>query len=441
MARRRDSRIGEAIQATLKNAVRAPYYRRAFGERWRRVASLDQLARLPVLDKETAIRHQRQLIVGRPPPGFGVASSGTTRNSPDQAPLNVVFDEAEAIAIEELAPPFDAEPDPFPGWTLVSVSVKHGLPHGPPATGELHLPWLYHPNALHMLEAVLSRPQPDGRRVTVMRISVGALKTFTAWCLEHGKDPATFGVKLIGTNSFMLSSHWRSLVERSFGARVIDNYSLSEFTTPVSECTECGWHHFGWPPIIYEVLDLASGRRIEKGAGRLLLTGVYPFVQKMPLIRYDTGDVVELGPRCRATRERCVRFLGRLRRGLVVKGKGGGAFVLAPVSVQDALEDSPETERDPHPFAALGHVRSRDIGLPRWTVALETRPRRSARLRFEVRFDPLVYPERAAELAGAVRTGVLKRDAALRRLLRERTLRFEVEACAPRSLTPPPDKA
>jgi len=441
MSKRDDRFLGEALQATLENAVRAPFYRERYGARWRRVKTLDDLARLPILDKATAIQHQRQLIVGRPPPGFGVASSGTTRNSPDQAPLNVVTSEAELEAMNASAPAYEPADDPHPGWTLVSVSVKHGLPGGPPGPGELFLPWMHHPNALHMMHAVLSRPQPDGRRVTAMRISVGALKCLTAWCLEHGKGPAHYGVRLIGTNSFHLSSHWRDLIERSFEAEVIDNYSLSEFSTPVSECKACGWHHFGWPPIIYEVLDLKSGRRIGKGTGRLLLTGVYPYAQKMPLIRYDTGDVLELGPRCRETGQRGVRFLGRLRRGLVVADGDRGAFALAPVHVQDVLEGLPEAERAAHPLQTLGFVRSRDIGLPRWTVELKRRPRPLARLAFEVRFDPDVFPERALELARHVRDEMLRRDPALRRLRRRRLLSLEVRVAPAGTLAPPADKA
>lgn len=441
MTPRRDHGLDAALQATLRNAVRAPFYRRRFAERWRQVRSVEDLHLLPVLDKATAIENQRRLIVGRPPAGFGVASSGTTRNSADDAPLNVLHSAAEDQAIAAAAPPYHEADDPFPGWTLVAVNVKHGLPPGPPGPGEIQVPWMHHPNSLHMLETVLSRPQPDGRRVTVMRISVGALKTFTAWCLQRGKHPTAFGLRIIGTNSFRLSRHWRALVARTFGAEVIDNYSLSEFTTPVSECPACGWHHFGWPPVIYEVLDLVSGRHLQRGAGRLLLTGMYPYVQKMPLIRYDTGDVLQIGPRCRRTRQRCVRFLGRIRRGVVVKDGRRGIFALAPVHVQDALEARPETARDQHPMMTLGHVNCPDLGLPRWTVELVTRPRRGALLRFELRFDPRIYPVQAAALAAEVRRDVLARDAPLRSLLRRRCLDLQVEALAPYSLTPPPDKA
>lgn len=441
MCERDDRLMSEALRDTLQNAVRAPFYKKRFAGSHKDVIDVDDLARLPILDKATAIAHQRQLIVGKAPAGFGFASSGTTRNSPDQATLDIVTCNEELKAIAEYAPVHEQVDDAQPDKVLVSVSVKHGLPNGPPGAAEIRLPWMHHPNALHMMHAVLSQPQPDGRRVTVMRISVGALKCFTAWCLESNKNPASYGVKVIGTNSFHLSSHWRAIVESSFGAKVFDNYSLSEFSTPASECLACGWHHFGWPPIIYEVLDLSSGHRIDKGVGRLLLTGVYPYSQKMPLIRYDTGDVLELGPLCPVTKKQGVRFLGRLGRGLVVTDAKKGAFVLAPVHVQDVLEALPEAERAPHPMQTLGFVRSRDIGLPRWTVELIERPRRIARLDFEVRFDPVVFPSRARELAQQVRDEMIRREVVLQQSSWRRKLHVEVHAVASGSLSPPADKA
>lgn len=448
MSRSADRAFSEAIEATLANAVRAPYYRRVFGDRWKRVHSIDDLARLPILEKMTAIRHQRELVVGRAPAGFGIASSGTTRREIDLPPLNVLTTPEELDASERIAEEIEAarerrrgprrrERDPYPGWTLVVIAVTHGLPPADPGPDELFVPWMYDRNSLYMLETVLSRRQPDGRRVTAMRLSVGALKCFLAWMLERGKDPAQLGVKLIGTNSFRLSPFWRELTERKFGAQVFDNYSLSEFATPATECKACGWLHFGWPPIAYEVLDLSSAKRIDKGVGRLVLTGLYPFVQKMPLIRYDTGDVIELGPRCSATGARGVRFLGRVRRGLVIKDGRRGLFVLAPTVVQDVLEAFPETERSTHPLITLGHVKSRDIGLPRWTIE---RDRREVRVDFEVRFDPHIFEARAQALAREVERSIQKGDPQLRSLVRRGRLRLVARPVPAQSLKPPPDK-
>jgi hypothetical protein len=412
--------IGELIHSTLANAARAPYYAKTWGDAWKDIVTVEQLATLPLLDKQTAILNQRDLVVGDRPPGFGIASSGTTRTA-DLPALNILRTPEEHAAIRGDGVDEPDPNDPFPGWTLVAVGVHHGLPMTPPGRDEIFIPWSYHRNALSMLEACLSEPQPDGRRVTAMRISAGALKTFTMWLLENGKDPSTFGVKMIGTNGSRLSGRWRDIVSSSFGGvKLYDNFSLSEIPTPATECKACNTLHWGWPPLIWEVLDVETGKPVEEGVGKLVVTTPYPWVQKMPLIRYDTGDVVSLGPPCDATGEPRMEYLGRFRRGVVVPGQG---FQLPPARVQDVLEAMRDTERNPHPAVTNGLVKSRELGLPRWTAELEEG---IAHLKFEARFDPLVFPKTARSIEEHVAN--------------ELGGGMAVTACAPGSLNPPGDK-
>lgn len=437
--------VDRALQETLAHAVRAPFYRRRFGETWRRVQTVADLPLLPVLDKATAIAHQRQLLVGRPDPGFGIASSGTTRA--DGAPVLDVQHCAEEFEAWERAPWPDGAPAPprdrHPGWTLVAVGVHHGLP-GEPGPDELYVPWTLHRNALHMIHALLSRPQPDGRRVTAMRIGAGALKTFLAWSEELGLDTSGYRVRDIGTNGSRLSPHWRRQVRRRLGARVVDNYSISELHTPASQCHRCGRLHFGWPPVAWEVVDVDSGEPVGDGVGRLLLTGLYPFVQKMPLVRYDTGDVVRVSTApCAAAGKPAFDFLGRLRRGLVLpQTEGAARFLLAPAHVQDVLEALPETERSVHVAVKVGFVRAREIGLPRWTAQLERRRKAPpvARLQFETTFTPGLFPERTRALESTVRRRLQQLEPDLRAALRRREVDLQVDAVPPQTLTPPPDK-
>jgi hypothetical protein len=438
-----DDDVGDIIARTLENAARAPYYARAWGDRWRGIRSIEGMAALPLLDKSTAIANQRDLIVGEAPAGFGIASSGTTRSA-DLPALNVLRSEEEnALLFGDAATASGAiedDPnDPHPGWTLVVVGVHHGLPPRPPARGELRVPWMYHRNALSMIEACIERPQPDGRRVTAMRISAGALKTVTAWFLERGRDVASYGVKMIGTNGSRVSAHWRALIASTWGAELYDNFSLSEVPTPATECKACGALHFSWPPLLYEVLDLHSGAQLPDGdaLGRLVVTPLAPFVHKMPLVRYDTGDVVDVRGTCEATGQPCITYLGRARRGIVVGGTPT-AFVLSPAFVQDVLEALPDTERNPHPAVTNGLVKTRELGLPRFTVE---RDDDVVRLRFEARFDPRVYEKRTRALADEVGAQLLLLDRALAACVRERRIALDVVVHAPGSLDPPGDKS
>lgn len=341
-------------------------------------------------------------------------------------PLHMPLTEAELSIRRATAPSY--RNDAFPGWTLAVVNVHHGLPRTAPGLEELRVPWLHDANALAMLELTLRAPQPDGRRVSALIIGSGPLKVLCASLHERGLSPAAWGVKLIGTVSYRLSTHWKRLVERSFGAQVFDNYSLSEVGTPFTSCPTCGALHMGHPPVLWELLELNGPNRVTRGPGRLVMTTLFPFSQLMPLVRYDTGDIAVRTPVCPATHLGGLRVLGRRRHGLT---SPRGEFILNPVDVRDVLEDYADVERTLHPMTRLGHVKSRDLGPPRWRADWEDG---AAVLRFEVRFDPHVYSERALSLESEVRRALCTVDPFTRAVAREGRLR--VEALMPGALAP-----
>ncbi len=406
-----ERREAEALlEQTLAHAARAPSYRRRWGRAWKQVTTLERLSRLPLLDKSLASRHQAELLAQPRPPGVGTFSSGTTRGEAYIDPLHVPLTEAEREARARSLP--EGAPDDFPGWTLAVISVHHGLPRSAPGPDELRVPWLHDLNALSMLETVLRRPQPDGRRVTAMTVGSGPLKVFTAWLAQRHLEPRDFGVRLIGTSSYRLSPVWQRVIEERFEARVYDNYSLSELGTPFTHGDACGALHMGHPPLVVEVLELEGGRPARRGQpGRLVFTTLFPYTQVMPLIRYDSGDVGVEGPVCRLTGQRGYRVLGRRRHGLVFDGD----FVLNPVAVRDVLEGTPLVSRTPHPMTRLGHVSSVDLGPPRWRVAREGK---RAVLEVEVRFDPDVYSAQARALAQSLLESLCEVDATTKRWAR-----------------------
>jgi hypothetical protein len=79
----------------------------------------------------------------------------------------------------------------------------------------------------------------------------------------------------------------------------------------------------------------------------------------------------------------------------------------------------------------------RELGLPRFVVDDDGHV---LRLRFETHYHPAVYRHAAAGLVAQVRAAILHGDRALRALLRRRQRTFGVEAVAPHTLSPPPDK-
>ncbi|MFF2192658.1 AMP-binding protein [Streptomyces sp. NPDC058157] len=76
------------------------------------------------------------------------------------------------------------------------------------------------------------------------------------------------------------------------GARVIEDYGSTETTSLAGECPH-GRLHVWADRFLFEVQDPALDRITPAGRGRLLVTTLYR--EAMPLLRYDTGDLVVLG--------------------------------------------------------------------------------------------------------------------------------------------------
>jgi hypothetical protein len=161
--------------------------------------------------------------------------------------------------------------------------------------------------------------------------------------------------------------------------------------------------------VVTEVLHPKTLKPIQRGVGELVVTTLHPFVQAMPLIRYRTGDLVELGPRCATAGERGFRFRGRLAQCLL---DAKGNLRLSPQDVEAALDLFPEVARLAHPLVELGVVKSPDVGVPRFELQPD-------RVRVEVRYEPVVFEAHAR---------------ALQRSL-QKTLKFPIEAVRPGTLT------
>lgn len=407
------------LPATLAAASAIPYYRSRWGSKWKGVRTLAGLARLPTLDKAEAALHRAELLAPGARSGSGVVSSGTTHT---RGPLlQVARSEAERDAAAAYAATWvDWTPSISPaiarGLALEVRAMHHGIPDGPAPAGRLRMPFTFTTTAFRQFAQLLGDAH-RGKRVTSLIIGAGALKAMSVWLLENGHPPSKFKVRMIGTNGFRLTRFWRGWLERTWGATLWDNFSLSEFVTPAMECHACGHHHWLSPPVLHEVLDVVSREPISRGVGELTLTSLHPFAQAMPLIRYRTGDLVEIGPRCAAVGARGFSPLGRVSHSILE----GNRLLLSAQEVLEVLEAEPLVAMHPHPVETLGLVQSREIGGVKHRLQ---RVGQRLTLEVELRFDPALFTQAAVEF-------VQRTSAALR------CARLEVKPLRPGSLTAP----
>jgi phenylacetate-CoA ligase len=112
--------------------------------------------------------------------------------------------------------------------------------------------------------------------------------------LESGYDPIK--IEQFLTVSDRVDPQLRMLIREVFGARIIDRYSSEEFGYIALQCPVHDHLHVCSPSLVVEVVD-EDGNACDVGVpGRVLVTSLHN--SAMPLIRYDIGDVAELGEPC-----------------------------------------------------------------------------------------------------------------------------------------------
>ena len=94
----------------------------------------------------------------------------------------------------------------------------------------------------------------------------------------------TYTFKAIFTSSESLSEEQRNFIEKTFNTKIFDWYGQAERVCAIAQCSK-GTYHI--------VEDYAITEFIETDEG-LELVGTPLFNYIMPLIRYKTGDIVEL---------------------------------------------------------------------------------------------------------------------------------------------------
>ncbi len=136
---------------------------------------------------------------------------------------------------------------------------------------------------------------------------------------ERGVRPNK--LREVRTMSEVLDAGVREICLEEWGVPVIDIYSANEIGTIAHQCPEHTCYHVQAESVLVEVLDDDGNPCLPGRMGRAVITALHNFA--MPLIRYDIGDYVEVGPPCPCGRGLPVltRIVGR-ERNLVVLPTG-----------------------------------------------------------------------------------------------------------------------
>lgn len=146
-------------------------------------------------------------------------------------------------------------------------------------------------NTVHILrcEHLISQKP---RRIRVICGSMAQVVFLTQYLTESSIEASEFEMKAIIVHGWYCSSYYMKYLQNYWRCPVLDRYSLAEIFGGASSIDRSP--HVFDPHVMPEVVNSYGDVRPAGEVGRLVLTSLYPFVQKQPFIRYDTGDLFEI---------------------------------------------------------------------------------------------------------------------------------------------------
>jgi phenylacetate-coenzyme A ligase PaaK-like adenylate-forming protein len=384
----------EHLGPTLRNAQGTEFYR----ELWAGIdvssVTLETLWRLPLVNKQQirlagrkAQRRQGLLC-------DEVFTTGTTG-----PPLVIVRGHREQAFVRE----FFAQADTRRSGRRLTRALKfnnfyHGSLVSVPAPAHCHRVCVYDAGGFEHARRVLTQRHDDDLIEPHCTLMVGGercLRAFSYDTRHYFPEARETHLETIITYGDYLTRRWRRLLEETWGAQVIDRFSMSEVFGGATQSALCGWWHFD-PYVIPEVVS-QGGEPLAEGVGLLVLTALYPFQEAQPLVRYSTGDLVRV-THTNSSRpgQLAIQPLGRAMYS--VPAPRGDGWLLSPASVLEAVDMIPEVERAPI-YRDAAQVRDPFvIGLPRYSVS---HVERGGRVEIVLRIA--VAPEVVAARGGEVR--------------------------------------
>jgi phenylacetate-CoA ligase len=283
-------------------AQRSPYYRRAFaaiGFDPRDLRTIEDIARLPILERDVIRRDRDQLVVDN---ASSLRLDAVSTGGTGGAPLHFYIG-ADRSSIEYAYL--------TAAWRRVGyrlgdpLAVLKGDIVRPERTGLRHeydpLLRRHHYSTFHLsetnLDRYLSHIATIGSCYLLAYPSV--IMTLARFLRRTGKAAPSNIRGIIGESEIVYPDQ-RALAEEVFGCRYFSAYGLTEKVVAAAECEHSSDYHV-WPTYgVFELLD-ADGHPVTTPGQRGEIVGTSFINTVMPFIRYRTGDFATyVGDRCRS---------------------------------------------------------------------------------------------------------------------------------------------
>lgn len=316
--------------------------------------TIDDLENIPTIDKRKVVFSLRRMIsIERKPCTFH--RTGGTTGKPLDVP--VFYDELRARSLFNTIGTVLSHHDKL-GWGVLSLEeLYHGVGLAPLSDSRAYnlvyevfqgqaLSGLHNPlfrEQVRRIDDIMTGKSPIldlVGRPKMLCIGPKNLFLLTKELRKLKRDPREYGLKVICTSGNYVSSRIRRIAGEVWNAELQDNYGLTEICAGASECSK-GNYHFD-QMVVPEILHL---NRFDRGrsdsTGEIALTGLHPFQQALPLIRYRTGDYGRFLDQCECgvPGRAMSSYLGRTKD-CIVTGPPEGKAILSPIPLSEALDET-----------------------------------------------------------------------------------------------------
>lgn len=295
-ADQREAWVKKALEQTLVGALAVPFYRERFAalgfDPRVDVTGTQVLAKLPILARQEVQAQGARLYAQRVPGTYLVAHTSGTMGSPLSLRLSESFVAFDSACV-------------FRHWSWAGYELRDPIvalrSYVPERPG--HALWRYSRaqntlfmSAYHLTPATCEQyiARVLQFRPRLIRGYPSTLAMFADYAYSR-RGELSF-VTGVFTSSETLLDHERATIERTFGPKVFNWYGMTEPALVLTECERGAGLHVNWE---YGHGELLPSDELAPDEYRLVTTGYHNPL--MPLIRYETGDVVRVhgtAPRC-----------------------------------------------------------------------------------------------------------------------------------------------
>jgi phenylacetate-coenzyme A ligase PaaK-like adenylate-forming protein len=287
--------LKEFLSATVMHCYQhSAYYRKEFDRLNidpNTIESLEDLRAFPPISKEDVKAHP-EIICDSVTPVTINTTSGTTH---DPLVVYISLEELEVRkklqrGIAKIAYNFRKN-DPTVTLNIFSILHNNIISEAP---GFLMIPTYYVeevPTSFEQIKNALERPYFINGKEKYISTIISELRGFSIFTRFLNEFPSH--IEVIRTGGSYLSPHVRRWLMETWKTPILHSYGMNEVYGMAHQCAPDSSYHFT-KTMLVELLDIETKEPVKEGVGVLVLTTLFPFHQTMPLIRYWTGDVVQI---------------------------------------------------------------------------------------------------------------------------------------------------